>query len=86
MPQRKAASSNTFVERRSSWTNPNAVCFHPCASRPDACVGECAGVNPMDGYTPSVPTGKSLDFGSDAFQQLENQGREKSIAEMLARQ
>ena len=40
----------------------------------------------MDGYTPSVPTGKSLDFGSDAFQQLENQGREKPIAEMLARQ
>ena len=33
-----------------------------------------SGINPMDGFTPSVPVGKSLDFGSEEFQQLEGQG------------
>lgn len=28
----------------------------------------------MDGYTPSVPVGKRLDFGSEEFQNLENRG------------
>lgn len=32
------------------------------------------GVNPMDGCTPSVPVGETLDFGSDEFKALENQG------------
>jgi len=33
------------------------------------------GVNPLDGYTPSVPSGKSLDFGSDEFIALEDKGQ-----------
>lgn len=32
------------------------------------------GVNPLDGYIPSVPTGISLDFGSMDFRELQNRG------------
>jgi hypothetical protein len=34
----------------------------------------CAGRNAFDGYTPSVPEGERLDFGSGRFLQLEGQG------------
>jgi hypothetical protein len=34
----------------------------------------CAGRNAFDGYTPSVPEGERLDFGSGRFLQLEAQG------------
>ena len=33
----------------------------------------------MDGYTPSVPSGKTLDFGSAEFQELENEGMVDSL-------
>jgi hypothetical protein len=32
------------------------------------------GRNPFDGYTPSVPEGEALDFGSDRFMELEAAG------------
>lgn len=32
------------------------------------------GRNPFDGYTPKVPHGEKLDFGSDEFLGLEEQG------------
>ena len=32
------------------------------------------GANPLDGYTPEVPSGESLDFGSDAFRYYERKG------------
>lgn len=35
-----------------------------------------AGRNAFDGYTPSVPEGERLDFGSGRFLQLEGQGLE----------
>ncbi|KAK9786668.1 hypothetical protein WJX73_000832 [Symbiochloris irregularis] len=33
-----------------------------------------AGANPFEGYTPSVPQGENLDFGSAEFQELEREG------------
>lgn len=33
-----------------------------------------AGVNPFAGYTPSVPAGERLDFASERFLDLEQQG------------
>lgn len=32
------------------------------------------GTNPLDGFFPEVPSGKSLDFGSDAFREYERRG------------
>lgn len=39
-----------------------SICAHP------------PGRNPFDGYTPKVPHGEKLDFGSDEFLGLEEQG------------
>jgi len=36
------------------------------------------GANPLDGYTPEVPSGESLDFGSDAFRHYERKGVEEA--------
>lgn len=32
------------------------------------------GTNPFEGYTPEVPDGEKLDFGSERFQEFEQQG------------
>lgn len=34
----------------------------------------CAGKNPFEGFTPEVPDGKRLDYGSKEFSDLENIG------------
>lgn len=33
-----------------------------------------SGKNPFDGFTPSVPSGTKLDYGSEEYQSLENEG------------
>ena len=38
-----------------------------------------AGKNPFDGFTPSVPHGLKLDYGSQEFQDLEAQGPSSSL-------
>lgn len=35
-----------------------------------------AGRNPFDGFTPSVPSGTKLDYGSQTFQEYENEGED----------
>lgn len=32
------------------------------------------GTNPFQGYTPEIPDGEKLDFGSESFQDFEQQG------------
>lgn len=39
-----------------------------------------AGKNPFDGFTPSVPQGFKLDYGSEEFQHLEDEGQSLLLA------
>lgn len=64
-----ACSTDGPLEKKGDLTGRQAPCGGPYQY-----VFCAAGRNAFDGYTPSVPEGERLDFGSDRFMTLEGRG------------
>lgn len=76
----RVSHSGTFCQdqQQNRWRCGGTACsfgvWITCSSKPSHNLPPSPGRNVFDGYTPSVPEGERLDFGSERFLELEGQG------------